>query len=206
MVYYKLSDYTGNWPTYQQCVNNVLQMYRDKYVIPRNGAISGYTMFPEGMYMDYIRGGTNTAADLTAIDDIAQHAGYMSDPNGAMVPVRYLQRETTYVAKTAYYASLLNNPVVSQGLSTSQLLPYYVSHVIGHLDQICASQNAQYYETFMVGLEAEFLTTYYSAHSSDIRDPRRSRSVSIRHLLGIVRRDFNERFWPQWVPRFQYPA
>jgi hypothetical protein len=90
---------------------------------------------------------------------------------GVMVPVRYLQREAAYSLKAGIFASLLsqNNPRVGQ--STSFWMAYHLDHTLGHVDQICLSQNATYFEYFMTGLEADALIDYYTLISHDPRIP-----------------------------------
>ena len=49
-------------------------MYRDGYVLPNNGKVSGYWMFPHGMFMNYQR--TGEARSKQAVLALAHQAAY----------------------------------------------------------------------------------------------------------------------------------
>jgi hypothetical protein len=166
-VYYNVADLLKDIPAWEQCRANVKQVYRDRYVIPNQGSVPGYVMFPQGYYMDYLR--TGDASDLTLIDALDRHT--FGPANGAMVSVRYLQRETAYDLKVDVFASLLHRDNVRFGQGTHYWMNYHLDHVLGHVDQICLSQNPEYWESFMAGLEADALITYYETVSADPRIP-----------------------------------
>jgi hypothetical protein len=166
-VYYNIGDLLEDNATWEQCRTNVKEVYRDRYVIPSRGAIPGFVMFPEGYYMDYLR--TGEASDLTLIDDLDLHT--FVPANGTMVSVRYLQRETAYNLKVDVFANLLHRNNVRFGQGTHYWMNYHLDHVLGHVDQICLSRNAEYWESFMAGLEADALITYYEHVTADPRIP-----------------------------------
>lgn len=166
-VFYNIGDLLNDQVTYQVCVQNVNQVFRDGYIIPNAGSVQIFTGFTTGLLLDYQRQGSPTV-DLTAIND----QDSTTQPNyqgGGIVPVSYLQRETAYAFKFARDAVILgqNNPRFGQ--TSTFFRGYYLDHVLGHLDEICLSQNATYFENFMVGLEADALINYYI---SVIQDPR----------------------------------
>ncbi|HEY2118828.1 MAG TPA: hypothetical protein VGH37_06540 [Candidatus Acidoferrum sp.] len=167
-AYWNVQNLLNDDTDWEQCRANVKQVYRDGYVLPRDGAIFGFMMFTEGYYTDYLT--STEAADVTLINDLDSH---MYAPyHGVMVDVSYLQRETAYAMKNAIYASEIspNSPKLFNN-TTSFWRDYTLDHVLGHVDQICLSQNAQYFESFMVGLEAESLVQYYDLVRPDPRIP-----------------------------------
>jgi hypothetical protein len=174
-VYYNVGDLLGDQITYQQCVQNVNQVYRDGYVIPNSGGIQSFLGFTTGLLEDYQR--QETASDLTAINELdTSSQPYL--PGGNAVPVQYLQREAAYAFKFARDAVTLrqNNPRFGQ--SSTFWRGYYLDHVIGHLDEICLTGDYEYEENFMVGLEADAIINYYEAGNHDARIPSAIKCVA----------------------------
>jgi hypothetical protein len=169
LVYYNVQSLVNDGNNWAQCRENVAQVYRDNYALKNR--IWEYMMFTEGYYVDYFsEPNTGTDADLQLINKLD---GEMLAPYHAnMVDVTYLQRETAYALKNAIYASMLgqNNPRLFTN-TTAFWRDYTLDHVLGHVDQICLSQNAQYFESFMAGLEAEALIQYYDLVGHDPRIP-----------------------------------
>jgi hypothetical protein len=167
LVYWNVQDLLSNGSDWAQCRTDVKQVYRDGYVARAAGAIPGYMMFTEGYYIDYLNTGED--ADVTLINRLDSHM--LSPYHANFVDVSYLQRETAYALKNAIYADKLgqNNPRLHQ--TTAFWRDYMLDHVLGHVDQICLSQNAQYFESFMVGLQAEALAQYYDLVNADPRIP-----------------------------------
>jgi len=166
-VYYNISSMLQQHDKWQQCRDNVNAIYRDTYLANNNGAVQTYTIFPEGLYMDYQDLGT--AADLTQIDNLELHT--FNPANGTMIPVRLDQRETAYDLKVDHFESKLGRSQTVDNVNTAFLNAYHLDLVLGHLDQICLSQNPQYFEYFMAGLEADALITYYEDGNYDPRIP-----------------------------------
>jgi hypothetical protein len=166
-VYYNVQSLLNDGENWAQCRANVAQVYRDGYVRRNGGSIFEFMMFTEGAYLDYLD--TGDAADLTLINELDNHM--IAPYHGNMVDVSYLQRETAYALKNAIYASALqqNNPRFNN--TTTFWRDYTLDHVLGHVDQICLSRNAQYFESFMTGLEAEALIQYYDIVGHDPRIP-----------------------------------
>src|SRR6202167_4558591 len=166
-VYFNVQNLLNDGENWAQCRANVAQVYRDGYVRRTGGSIFEFMMFTEGAYLDYLD--TGDAADLTLINELDSHM--IAPYHGNMVDVSYLQRETAYALKNAIYASALqqNNPRFND--TTTFWRDYMLDHVLGHVDQICLSQNALYFEPFMTGLEAEALIQYYDIVGHDPRIP-----------------------------------
>jgi len=167
-VFYNVQNLLKASINWEQCRQNVRAVYRDDYVIPNKGAIPVFLQFPQGAYIDYIKGNGATEA-LTFINYIDAHTYGVA--NGGLVDVNYLQRETAYSLKNDIYANKLGQNNVRYGQSTNFWLAYHLDHVLGHVDQICLSQNASYFENFMAGLQADALIDYYTDVSPDPRIP-----------------------------------
>jgi hypothetical protein len=168
LVYQQIGNYQNNPAKWAQAVANVMQVYRDGYLLPNNGALQGYMIFTEGLYRDYIA--TGTAADLTAIDDVDLNSSYAQSAGGAFSSTVY-QREAVYMLEADLWASKLNNPV-KYSQPASYWLQYDVAHVLGMIDQQCGQTPTQPYEYFMAGLQAEALIKYYiNTGSTDVRIP-----------------------------------
>jgi hypothetical protein len=166
-VYYGIGDLLNDQTTYQQCIANINQVYRDGEVIFNNGAIPGFISFTHGSLIDYQR--TGTVADLTSINDLDLHAGPFSY-NGNLVPVSYLQRETAYAFKAARDAVRLgqNNPRLGQ--SSTWWRDYYFEHALGHIEEVCLDSGF-YSENFMDGLDADAIINYWEEGNHDPRIP-----------------------------------
>jgi hypothetical protein len=167
MVYYNVQNLVNDGDNWAQCRTNVAQVYRDGYVLRTGGRIFEFMMFTEGYYTDYLN--TGDSADLTLINELDSQM--LAPYHAAMVDVTYLQRETAYALKNAIYASALNQNNPRFNNTTAFWRDYTLDHVLGHVDQICLSQNAQYFESFMTGLEAEALIQYYDVVGHDPRIP-----------------------------------
>jgi hypothetical protein len=168
MVYYNVQSLVNDGDNWAQCRENVAQVYRDNYALKQK--IFELMMFTEGYYLDYSSdSNTGTDADLQLINQLD---GEMYAPyHAVMVDVTYLQRETAYALKNAIYASALQQNNSRFNNTTAFWRDYALDHVLGHVDQICLSQNAQYFESFMTGLEAEALIQYYDVVGHDPRIP-----------------------------------
>jgi len=166
LVFQQIATYTGNKAMWSQGVANVMDVYRDNYVIPSSGGLQGYLVFTEGLYKDYIANGT--AASKTAIDLLDTNASYATSFWADFTQTSF-QREAAYRLEADLWASKLDNPV-RYGHPASYWLQYDVAHVVGMIDQQCTQGKP--YEYFMAGLQAEALIKYYvNGHSSDVRIP-----------------------------------
>lgn len=152
-VYYQIADYTGDgsWNT---CAQYVEAVYRDTYVIPNNGGIPGYRVFPHGLYQDYLR--TNDAT--------SKQAGLMLAHNWGMINSRIDQvssRETAYA---------LNAMMVGEelGQSNTAEIKVNIDQALGHYDEWFVTKNASYLRPFMAALTAEALMKAYEKTN----DPR----------------------------------
>jgi hypothetical protein len=154
-----------NGENWEQCRANVKQVYRDNYAL--KSPIYEFMMFSEGYYMDYLK--TKDPADLALINKFNGEA--FGPYHGWYVDVNGIQREVTYVLKNEIYGVALGQNVPSSGQTSAFMRDYAEDHVLGMIDQICLSQNAEYWENFMTGLQAEALIQYYNLVKKDPRIP-----------------------------------
>ena len=165
MVYYNVENMLKNGKNWEQCRTNVKQVYRDNYALTK--LIPTYMMFSQGYYMGYLK-----AADPADLALINKFNGETFAPyHGWYVNVSALQREVAYVMRNEIHGVALGQNVSTLGQTSAFMRDYAEDHVLGMIDQICLSQNAQYWENFMVGLQAEALLQYYSLATSDPRIP-----------------------------------
>ncbi len=158
-VYYNIADYTNNPGMWNACAANVRTAYRDGYVLPNNGAVSGYNRFTFGLYTDYLR--TSDSLSKTAVDLMSPTGGLVNGWN--ITPSRI--REIAYLLNAYRYDTKLGNDRTALTKQTVDIL-------LGHIDQIVVSGNAAWNQPFMCGLAAEALIDYYEdGHQSDTRIP-----------------------------------
>ena len=160
-VFYQIADYTKQkkWET---CALNAQANYRDQYVMarPKPGAIGGWRVFPDGIYMNYLR--TGDATSKAAVHALATNAAGATlwtwhVPTGSI-------REATYMLTANRLDTKLGN---DRSRQTKQM----VSVVLGQIDQITSGQ-AALNQPFMDGLAAEALIHYYEdGHQDDVRIP-----------------------------------
>jgi hypothetical protein len=166
-VYWNVQALTQDGNNYEQCRANIRAVYRDGYIIPNSGAVQVFTMFPEGPYLDVVKQSDNTSLNELNLMDAHTYA----PGNEVQVSVRYLQREVAYSLKNDIFASVLGQNNVRFTHQTSFWLGYHLDHVLGHIDQICRSQNADFWQSFMTGLEADAVIDYYENIGHDARIP-----------------------------------
>lgn len=165
MVYYNIENLLKNGKNWEQCRANVKYVYRDNYALTK--PIQTYMMFSQGYYMDYLK--TSDPADLELINKF--NGETFSPYHGWYVDVSSLQREVAYVMRNEIYGVALGQNVPVLGQTSAFIRDYAEDHVLGMVDQICLSQNAQYWENFMTGLQAEALIQYYNIVNKDPRIP-----------------------------------
>jgi len=171
-VYYNVEKlltgtaYTGqNWA---QCRSNVQAVY-NPFVNANLGSGNAFMGFSKGYYNDYLA--TSNATDITQINKI-NTVGNVSPVHGVLVDIGYDQRETAYMMRNMMHGVLLGQTPGGVGnLSPAQMRDYAEDHVLGMIDQICLTQNPQYYESFMMGIEAMELVDYYQLVTHDPRIP-----------------------------------
>jgi hypothetical protein len=165
MVYYNIENLLNNGKNWAQCRDNIKQVYRDSYALVK--PIQTFMMFSQGYYTDYLK--TGDTADLALINKF--NSEVFAPYHGWYVDVSSLQREVAYVMKNEIYGLALEQNVPAYGQSPAFIRDYAKDHILGMIDQICLSQNAQYWENFMTGLQADALIQYYTLSGKDPRIP-----------------------------------
>lgn len=168
-VYYNIQKMLANGRNWGQCIANVKAVYRDGYVIPNGGAIQTFLMFSNGYNTDYVA--TSDGNDLTLLNDITQQGNVSNIYNAGYVDVSNLQREVAYVMRNELDAIARGQSNSYYGQTAAVMRDYAEDHVLGMIDQMCLTQNAQYYEFFMMGLQAQSLIQYWNTSSQDSRIP-----------------------------------
>ncbi len=160
-VFYQIADYTKN-TKWDICALNVQAHYRDQYVLAQTppGAVPGWRVFPDGLYMNYLR--TGDPLSKAAVHDLATHAAG-SSLRSWHIPASLI-REATYMLTAKRLDTKLGN-------DSSRQMQQMVSVVLGQIDQI-TSGGAEWNQPFMDGLAAEALIHYYEdGHQDDVRVP-----------------------------------
>ncbi len=146
-VCFQIGDYTKD-PVWYARAQNVLSMYRDKYVLA--GGVQGWRVFPHGMAMDYVRNG-QPAADKAGVIKLATESAYAlpTTPLGRLAHPS-LSRETAFLLNACLQADVVGDHTQRDRVET------YKSLCIGHLEQWTTKRFA-YTQPFMFGLTAEAL-------------------------------------------------
>ena len=121
-VYYQIASYTGDsgWVNYAQMAE---RYYRDQYVVPHNGKLSGYWNFTTGLRMDYER--TGDAASRDAIVLLSQNA--FSGP----IPLEWTMGTETSREVAYAITGLINAEAV--GAPHQPRLDALIEQALGHL-------------------------------------------------------------------------
>ena len=164
-VFYQIADYTNNPAAWDVCALNSQANYRDQYVLAQSpiGAIPGWRVFPDGIYMNYLR--TGDALSKTAVDALATNAA------GARMWASQSPFVTTGWIREASYLFTSNRLDNKLGNDRSRQMQQMASVVLGQVDQITSGE-AAWTQPFMDGLAAEALIHYYEdGHQDDVRVP-----------------------------------
>jgi putative Ig domain-containing protein/purple acid phosphatase-like protein len=171
-VAHNLTSNPAQWNTYAA---NWESLYA-AYVSGGNGTIYGNQVFPQGLYMGWLRNGT--AANKTDIDLLATNSYRAS--LGATNIDSDLSREVAYLTESMRYSVELGYTQLSSVWvmtpSTSTLANQEakaIDFALGHVDQWVVSQTAHNVQPFMLGLTAEALIKCYEdAGCSNYQDVR----------------------------------
>jgi hypothetical protein len=151
-VYYQIADYTNN-PYWNTCAEAASAVYRDLYDVPNNGNVPGYWNFTHGLTQDYLR--NNDTSSKAAEILLAQNASFARDSTQVSETANCLvSRETAYAIMAYLNAEDLGQPRRAR-------LAQLVDQALGHIDQWFVSKTCDYVKSFMVGLTAHALMSYY---------------------------------------------
>jgi len=158
-VFFQMADYTND-ASWVACAQRAEAVYRDRYVLPTQGAVPGHWNFTRGLAMDYLRSGD--PASRRAVMLLAENAAFARD---GTPPAWTMPAEDS---REVAYAILSYLDAESVGAPRRARLAMLVEQALGHLDQWFGARTAPVITPFMAGLTAEALIKYYE----QTRDPR----------------------------------
>jgi hypothetical protein len=152
-VYYQIADYTGD-TKWLGCVAASEMVYRDWYVLPNNGHIPGYMVFPHGLWMDVMR--NQDPQSKQALGGLAANSAYASEgtPPGALSDT-VLSREVAYSLQTKLLATEVGAGNFEAGWRR------LAEEALTHMNRWFVTKTAQFMQPFMVGLTSEALILYH---------------------------------------------
>ena len=159
-TFYQIADYTGD-PSWNQPAQACAALYREAMVLPLQGKVKGWRIFPHGLYEDYRRTGNAHSRDALILmsknADFAREGTPFADTENEA-----LSREVAYNLNTFLTVMKLGEPMPSR-------LPRLYEQALGHLDQWFVHESSPDYAPFMFGLTAEALIGYYEQVHPDPR-------------------------------------
>jgi hypothetical protein len=186
-VYLQIADYTKDYNKWIPCAEQVLLQYRQN--ILGNDMPSGWRRFPFGLAMHYWRYGDQKDKDaLMALYKLVDSPSLNSvrTSSGFLVYPYYI-RELSYAIDILVAGEQV-------GFAPSQFLGRAVDGALAMYDQLFVSDKYKFHHTFMDGLMAEALISYYE-HTKDPRIP-----PTIKQML-----DWNwNSAWDQQLYRMPY--
>jgi hypothetical protein len=151
-VYQQIGDYTGD-PYWARCAEAAEKIYRDEYVFKNEGRVPGYWNFTHGLTEDYIR--TKDERSKRGVGLLARSAAFAADTTPLTeTQSSQMSREVAYAIMAYLNAERVGEPRRTR-------LPLLVSQALGHIQQWFVTKNAPQLKTFMVGLTAHALISYY---------------------------------------------
>lgn len=174
-VYFQIADYTGD-PMANACAQQAEAIYRDEYGDPNDFHLPAYWVFPDGLWMDWLRTGDQTSKDaLLALALNAAYAdAYPTDGNGDpdwSTQHQDKSREMAYILRLKLLARRVGWQDFTLPLTDSdfpgawsidrhvELLFRYFGEWFGCGSVPCAS--AEYMRPFMVALASEALIAWF---------------------------------------------
>ena len=179
-TYYQIAEYTGN-PYWEQCAQYITDAYRE-YVISNAGVVTGYRVFPHGLYLNYLRTGNSRAKD--ALELLATKASYASAGGGIEVD---LIRETAYHTQAQVTAEKAGFPFAPTFARTKEF-------ALGQVNALMTEALPSVHQPFMDGLMASALIDSHKR----IPDPR------IPHTLAAFSDFIWDRAWKASEEGFIY--
>lgn len=180
-VFFQIADLTGD-SSWNDRAQKAEQYYRDYYLLPNQGFLPGYWLFPHGLMDDYIRTGDDNSKEALRL--IAENGAYARDSTNLEETIHVdFSRETAYVIQTYIAAEMI-------GLGKRERLNLLLQHCLGHFDQWFVSKSAPYIRPFMVALSAQALIYYYENIEHD------SRIIEILSLAV-------DELWKMWLPEHE---
>lgn len=167
-VLYSIADYTGDnsWNNY---IDDTITIYRDRYVVPNNGAVLGYQHFSQGLRMHWQRTG-NTASRDAAIA-LSTNGVYARDQPLVNTVSSIRSREVAYAINSYLDAEICGEPRRTR-------LSDLFEQALGHLDEFLFDPTIADYAPFMFALTAEALIRYWNEVTQDARILTKIQSVA----------------------------
>lgn len=179
-VYRQIRIYTSD-ASWDACIEDVTDSYRDYYVLPNNGSLPGYWVFSNGMKLDFDV--TASALSSEGVIDLSLRGAYC-DP---ATPLSYTtnadkQREVGYCIMAHVDAELLGedrSTYFMQAGDMNDLVDHALDHLdqlfvtkdfnasAGHLDDPSCSTGDYGYQPFMTGIAARALIAVWDLTADD---------------------------------------
>jgi len=159
-VFYQIYDYTKD-AKWLDAAKVSVQLYRDTYLLPNQGRLPGYWIFPQGLAEDFRRTGdtfskdsvmllSNNSSYATDLDSVG-HGSYLVSANGS--------RECAYAIMAHLVAESLGKVREKKTLDR-------IRNLYGHFDQWFISKT-WVPQPFMVGLACEALMMWEVVSNDD---------------------------------------
>lgn len=195
-VFLQIQEYTGDFSTgpgtWQSYIDNAIEVTRDNYVLPNNGIIQAWRVFPHGLYAHWQA--TDDAVSQSAIEMLRANGGTQyplanlypeCEQNGVQCYSHQIfARSMAYQLQAHVYAEKAGFDRQEDELTA------YVGVLENHLrqwtysnynqpeiecrpwaDDSCGCANANFMNPFMVGIAGYALIEFYEAEVAAGRDP-----------------------------------
>ena len=210
-VYYQIAEYTKDthWRTGAQYAK---ELYRDKLVLPNDGKIGGWRLFPHGLYLDYGLTGADKSKQAALL--IARNGAFADRKRDYSATSRYdlrtvgLSREVAYNIHCYHVARDLGD-LAFRG--PDPYIDFALGHLDAWLDWLGRSPRPTYpytprgategFQPFMVGLTMEALIRYAERRDADTE--RKNRSL---HVIAEAARLMWDVAWLQESEAFYYES
>lgn len=157
-VFYQIVDYTGD-PSWLVAARDAVHVYRDRYVLPNNGGVTGFWLFARGLAEDFRHTGDTASRDAVLL--LSQNAAFGGDLTAPEWTVDFTRsRETAYNLMAELEAESLGAPHRAR---TDLLADQALGHIDQWTDPVRVRGEDFYVQPFMVGLTCEALIGYEAA-------------------------------------------
>jgi hypothetical protein len=188
-VFQQIADYTGG-PGWVTCAQRAARVYRDQYVLPRQGSVPASWNFTTGLHMDHAR--TGDSRSRTAALLLSRNADYAHERPLDWTQGADLSRPVAYAIVSYIDAEALGEP-------PRQRRRDFVDQAYDHMDQWFvrfawpgpwqrSPEETQRLAPFMVGLTAQAL----------IRDWEQTQDA---RCIPALRRAADWMWRNAWIPR-----
>jgi Putative Ig domain len=166
-TFFRIADYTSSASPWVACANAIRTQYRDNFVIPKNGRVPGYEVFPHGLYRDCTV--NSNATSCTALHELATSA------NGASLFAGGIPyADATNIREASYMLGAKRLDYDAGGGTTLAQVRQMATYCVGIVDQV-VNATTNFEEPFMDGLAAQALIEYYedpkTGNRADVRVP-----------------------------------